>query len=119
MANPVWPASLPQDVLVEGYDEAMPDLALRTEMDAGPAKVRRRFTAGVRTFKVGSAMTRAQVATLDTFFVTTVQGGALSFDWTHPRTQAAATFRFTRPPRTAPEAGGQRWRVELELEIMP
>ena len=119
MPNPVWPASLPQDVLVEGYEETFPELALRTEMDAGPAKVRRRFTAGVRTLNVMSAMTRTQVATLDTFFATTTQGGALQFDWVHPRTGSAAALRFTRPPMTAPEPGGQRWRVELELEVLP
>lgn len=36
---PVWPVTLPQDVLIDGYDEKVPEMTLRTQMDAGPAKV--------------------------------------------------------------------------------
>lgn len=120
MANANWPATLPDDVLVDGYDESPPETVVRTEMDAGPAKIRRRFTAGVRPLKVTlDRMTRTQVAALDELYVDTLEGGALPFDWTHPRTLGDVTFRFTRPPRYRPIGSGALWNAELELEVMP
>lgn len=115
---PVWPVSLPQDVLIDGYDERPPDTTLRSTMDEGPAKVRRRFTAGVRVFSVTVALTRAQVETLDAFYRTDLQGGALRFDWTHPRTLAAVQFRFIAGPRYVPQSQTE-WLTQLQLEILP
>ena len=115
---PAWPGTLPQDVFVQGYSEQPPELALRTQMDIGPAKLRRRQTAAARPLKATVGLTRAQVATLDAFFLTDLAGGALSFTWTHPRTLAAATFRFVSRPSYVPESGAS-WLAELDLEILP
>ena len=116
MAN--WPASLPQQVLLDGYGESAPDGALRTQMDAGPAKLRRRTTAVVRTVSGAVVLDASQVATLDSFYLNSLSGGTLAFDWTHPRTLAAASFRFTAPPAYVPIGGGH-WRASLALEILP
>lgn len=116
---PAWPITLPQRVLADGYQEPLPEMTIRSEMDAGPAKVRRRFTAAVRTIRCQLALTAAQVTTLDTFYVTTLAGGSLSFDWVHPRTQATVAFRFAAPPQLQPETGGSSWIASLELEILP
>lgn len=113
-----WPVTLPQDVLVQGYAEAFPSTTLRTQMDAGPAKTRRRFTASVRPLRVTMPLTRAQVALLDTFYTDTLEGGALEFTWTHPRTLAAVTLRFVSPPQPVPDSGAW-WRVDLDLEVLP
>lgn len=115
---PTWPGSLPDIPLVEQFQEQPPNLLLRTEMDAGPAKVRRRATAGVRPMRGLISCTKAQVATLDTFYVTTCVGGSLAFDWTHPRTGAAVSFRFRNPPMYVPDYA-ESWRVSLDLEAMP
>ncbi len=118
MANAVWPASLPQKFLQQGYREGFADVLLRTRMDAGPDKVRRRFTAAPRPVRGTMAMTGAQVATLESFFDTTLQGGALPFDWTHPRTGAAVTCRFIEPPEVLAKST-DRYRVSLVLEVLP
>ncbi len=115
---PVWPATLPQDVLIDGYDETPPNTTLRSQMDQGPDKVRRHFTAGERVFSATVALTRDQVETLDSFYLTDLQGGALRFDWTHPRAQAAVQFRFRSPPRYKPQSQTD-WLVQLQLEILP
>jgi hypothetical protein len=106
---------------VDGYEEQLADTSLRTQMDAGPAKVRRRFTAGVTTFQVSLPMTTAQVATFETFFSTTIAGGALAFDWVHPRTRAAVSMRIVTPPppKIRPEAGAKTWTVGFSVEILP
>ena len=63
-------------------------------------------------------MTTAQVATFDTFFVTTLTDGTISFTWTHPRTGAGATLRFVEPPVYVP-VGGDYWKAVIKLEILP
>lgn len=114
---PAWPASLPQAPLL-GHSEAAPDVLLRTNMDAGPAKVRRRFTAGVRAVIVPLLLDDAQVTTLDEFFTTTLAGGALRFDHVLPRTGAVVQYRFTAPPEYELIAPS-KWRATLKLEVLP
>jgi len=119
MTNPVWPASLPQEPLAQGFSERAPNTLIRTTMEAGPPKARRRFTAGVRNIECQLRLTPAQTATLDLFFDTTIAGGALSFDWKHPRDGAPATFRFVEPPSYTPVARGALWQASLRLESLP
>jgi hypothetical protein len=119
MSNPTWPVSLPQRPLVQGFSEQAPDTLIRTQMEAGPPKVRRRFTAGIRTMGLQLHLTSEQVETLDGFHDATLQGGALAFDWVHPRTGSAITCRFAEPPGYAPIARGRLWTASLKLEILP
>lgn len=114
----IWPASLPQVLTVESYREQPPDVVLRTQMDAGPDKVRRRFTAGIRPVQGQIWCTKTQVATLDAFYVTTLLGGSLPFDWQNSRTLTAASLRFRKPPTYEPDHK-DLYRVGLELEILP
>jgi hypothetical protein len=138
---PTWPASLPQFVLTRNYKESPPDLVIRTKMDAGPAKVRRRFTAGVRPIEAMLVLNGDQLAVLDDFYLTACQGGALSFTWTYQRewqdtdmtpdtdtlidtdilqpAWQTATMRFVKPPVYADVGDGQNYECTLNLEIMP
>lgn len=43
---PNWPETLPQSPLLDGWRETPADNTVRTAMEAGPAKVRARGTAG-------------------------------------------------------------------------
>jgi hypothetical protein len=123
MPNPVWPASLPQDVLVDGYEHLWGDGsgALRTPMETGAAKQRPRYTATPRPFKALTEVDRTQLEALRAFWCDTLGRGALPFDWVYPPTQATATFRFVadQPPRDRPLPGAQLFEVSMELEIMP
>ena len=100
------------------------DARLRTEVDQGPPKMRRRFTAAVRTwsFTLGP-ITGAEKATLEAFYTTTLSQGVTPFDWLD-ETGAAASFRFVAPPRYRCTAGHhvrtlQSWEVAMVLEILP
>lgn len=114
-----WPASLPQTPLIDGYQEAFPDVRLRTVMDAGPAKMRRRYTAAVTPIECRMVLTAAQVATLKTFYDTTLTGGTASFSWSNPRTSSAVTFRFAEVPIVSRISGSIYYSAPLSLEIMP
>lgn len=123
MASAVWPAGLPQAPQLRSLREQPADLTVRTAMAVGPAKVRRRQTAGVRIFACELLLTRTQVETLDDFFYETIAAGALPFTWVHHRTGQTVDYRFTGPPEYVPlaprQAGSEMWRTTFTLEALP
>ncbi|WP_296741449.1 hypothetical protein [Mesorhizobium sp.] len=54
MSVPVWPSDLPQYVLVDGFQSGPRGNRLRTAMDTGPGKMRRR---GAKTKPVSCSIT--------------------------------------------------------------
>lgn len=115
----VWPASLPPLAELDGYTETPPDLALRSSVEAGPAKTRPRYSTGPTRLSGRLLLDATQAEALRSFFVTTLMGGALAFQAAHPRTGAEATLRFLRPPELAHRAeGGALWLATLELETV-
>lgn len=112
-----FPATLPAP-LIGNFNETPPDLVVRTKMDAGVDKVRRRFSAGATNIKFSIKLTEAQVAILDTFFVATTNGGADEFTYKHPRTKSNVTARFKSPPSYS-DIDGRNYNVGLEIEILP
>ena len=112
-----FPVTLPAPIVGE-YSETPPDTLIRTKMDAGIAKVRRRFSAGSRMIKYSMVLTPAQLDALDTFVVTTTNGGADEFDYTHPRTGAAVKARFMSMP-SYQDIDGRNHRASVEIEIIP
>lgn len=118
MAVATWPASLPPKLDREEFEETFPETTLRTQMDIGPAKARRRFTAQVSPIRGSIVLTQDQAAALRAFYVDTVAGGASRFNWTHPRTGAPCEMRFTAAPKLV-NLGGAVWKASLQLEVMP
>jgi hypothetical protein len=113
----VWPTSLPQQVLAADFTESADANLVRSDVDVGPAKLRRRYTAEIKVFQIGLVLTADQVATLETFYDSTL-GAVDPFDWTHPRTLAAASLRFRSRPEYRALAGGW-WRASFALELLP
>lgn len=115
-----WPADLPQQPLVQaGFRETMPKLTVRSAMDVGPAKVRRRATAGVSVLECTFRLSAAQRAQLLAFWQDTLAGGALSYGWTHPISGAAIVCRIVEPPSLEPAGGGVAWWARLRIEVLP
>jgi|APTNR8051073442_1049403.scaffolds.fasta_scaffold03577_7 hypothetical protein len=114
-----WPAELPPRPLVDGFAETPAELAVRSPMEVGPAKVRRRATAGVTKLECRFRLTPTQRASLLAFWQTTLKGGVLRFDWTHPVTDAPISCRIIAPPAFTPIAGGVAWQAALSLEVLP
>lgn len=83
---PFWPAELPQRVLADNYSESLGDGRLRTPMEAGPPKIRRRFTLAARPVSAAFKVSPDGKARIERFFREEVGGGALPFlmpDQTH------------------------------------
>ncbi|MBK8211713.1 MAG: hypothetical protein IPK78_18940 [Rhodospirillales bacterium] len=112
-----WPASLPQKPLMQGFRETAVNLVVRSQTDVGPAKARRRATAGPTTFEMSFRLTSTQLATFRTFVRTDIQDGAGPFTWAHPVTGVPGTFRLIEPPQIVP--AGVSWLVGLRVEMLP
>lgn len=120
MPVPQWPLDLPQ-APQKGYTEDLGVLVVRTPMDMGPAKQRRRGQMPDQ-LNVNFLMTTQQVASLKSFVEDSIRGVA-RFTFPHPRTQATPEVRIV------PQNGGNMYNVSyvapgyytvsLQLEILP
>ena len=117
MAGPNWPGTLPQTLEEASYSEGLADELLRSKVDVGPAKVRRRFTAGVERLKGTITVDATGWATLRTFFYSNLAAGALPMTYTHPSTGASVQARFVTPPTITPRS--PYMVATLDLEILP
>ncbi len=125
MANPTWPLILPAP-LAAGTATAKPtEDIIATKMDAGPVKVRRRYTpAGPAPgpFSLDLMLDQAGVATLEAFYSITLNAVGL-FDWTDFTTGQTVTFGFLARPGYRHVSGtagaGIRWAATLQLERQP
>lgn len=118
MPDIVWPPTLPLPT-VQGYSVQPEDAILRTEMEAGLARQRRRFTNVPTKVSVRWIMRRDQYAIFEgwyrwqakegaNWFTITLLGGLGLLD------QEA---RFTRQFSARLLAGGTLWEITSELEI--
>jgi|DEB19_MinimDraft_2_1074335.scaffolds.fasta_scaffold07070_3 hypothetical protein len=116
----IWPVTLPQKPRTD-YSETKGVIVLRTSMDAGPAKMRRR---GKRTdtMQVSYALSTAQVAILDAFITDSLKG-TIRFGFPHPRTGAVIEVRIVPQQDGAMFSLGyilpELYSVSLELEVLP
>lgn len=118
MPNPTWPSSLPEYVLQSGYGEELQDQGLRTNMEGGAVKTRRRFTARFDQIDVRIICDADQTELFETFYNDTLEGGTLVFDWIHPRKRTAITLQIIGKVKVMP-ADGDNFYVAFKVEIKP
>lgn len=117
MAN--YPNTLPAPLL-DSYDLNKQVPFIRTEMETGIARQRRRFRAtpvevNYAVFCVGSQMTD-----LLTFYDTTLSGGTAYFSMTLDLGNGAQTYNQVRfkDGLQQKKMGPQQWRVTSKLEVI-
>jgi len=120
MAIYSWPVSLPQ-APQRGFTETGGVLVLRTPMDSGPAKQRRRGQKP-QVLQLSYLMTTAQVSTFEGFVKNDLKGTA-RYNYLHPRLNTTVEVRIV------PQSGGELynityqapgyWMVALTLEVLP
>jgi hypothetical protein len=116
----LWPSTLPASPLYDGYSESMPNYTLRSSMDSGPSKVRRKCSALPWMMTVNFNLSASQLSALVTFIETTLIGGTLRFEFSHPRTGSTVECRVAGSDslmQFAPR--GRSWAVALTLEVLP
>lgn len=118
MAAIDWPNNIPDKPLVDSFAETPPRDVVRTQMDAGPAKMRPRSTSGVRNLNVTFMMNETELSNLDTFYETTTSQGTARFDFSHPRTGTTVEMRFVERP-TYRLVSDDDYEVRVKFEVLP
>lgn len=113
-----WPSTIPQAPAFTNYSASDADATIRTSMDAGPEKVRRRYTAVSENLTCSFVMSRTEHAVFQTFFRDTISRGATSFDWVHPETGVAVVCRIVGVP-TRQFVGPNHYNVSVQIEVLP
>jgi hypothetical protein len=108
---------MPGNSGTQGYQEAPGVGSIRSEIEVGSAKTRRYPKANPTAIKKTQLMTKAQTQALDTFYITTLSNGTLSFSEAHDRTGVITEFRFTTRP-TYTYLGGNLYSCAMDLEIV-
>jgi hypothetical protein len=116
----VWPLTLPQYPLLDGFSYQPPNLLVASESDTGPPMVRRRTTAGHAKVQCAWLLTGTQFATFRAFYETELAGGAVPFTMPHPLDETTCNAMFD--PASVPTYNALKvdvWRVDAALLILP
>jgi hypothetical protein len=108
-----WPSSLV--IRRDGFKESPPSRQLRSSMDVGEDKVRKRSSRAVRKVTVQMLLTDSLVDTFDDFYLA---NDDLAFSFSHPRTNESVVARFTSDSPSY-EPNETMWNVIVNLEILP
>lgn len=118
MPNNPWPPTISEAFTSDAFTEEPQDVTIRSSMETGPAKVRRRFINPSKTYTCDIILRNAsEYQTLTDFYYITCQGGTDTIQMPHPITGAMATFRFASPINYA--ALGIAWKASFKLEALP
>ena len=116
----IWPSGLPQCVRTN-YTETQGVLLLRTPMDAGPAKMRRRGQKPTM-LNVTFTMSNSELSTLENFAKNTVKGTA-RFGFPEPRSGNIIEVRFSPSGDgdlySLAYLGPNLFTVSMTLEVLP
>lgn len=123
---PYWKSTLPK-APQKGYSESIGMNIIRSAMDSGPAKMRRRSKSPDQ-LDVTYLMTDAQVEILRTFIETDL-GGVRRFNYPHPRLSTYETTSTWKEVRIVPTGSGEffkiqyvapgYWSLGLKIEVLP
>ncbi|MDE5899167.1 MAG: hypothetical protein K2H09_07910 [Treponemataceae bacterium] len=109
-----WPSALKIPML-GGLNGQYQNPVVRTEMDAGPAKQRLRYTAVPKRFSGRLILTEEDRTIFEAFWKDAIAYGTLRFAMKNPQTGKVEEFRFTD---TYTEDGNDDglWELTLPLE---
>lgn len=111
----IWPERFCP--LIGSYQETPPDGTIRSSMDVGVDKLRRRTTANIRPVSFRLFLKPDDVQILDNFYLSETVNGVEPFDFTNPRTKQQVKARFVQPPQYSSRSIG--YDVSVSLEILP
>lgn len=114
MTDIVWPPVLPQVLQLKGLGAKRKNNVIRTEMDAGPAKIRRRYTVTEKVFEGSIIITEFQRKILENWYQNTIGDGTLRFQMKDPQTLLPAEFRFTED--YSEDSIDGLWKITMKLE---
>jgi len=112
-----FPSTLPKPT-IEGYGGTQDLAFIRTDMEAGSARQRQRFSAANHQIAMGWFFSSTQMATFKTFFDNTIGRGADWFTMAIDAGNGIQTYdaRFTKAYEYS-RVEGNYWRVSANIEV--
>ena len=107
-----WPSKF--RILRESFTEGLPNRVIKSNMDVGPAKKRRRT---ILASYIINFTTHIEMADVDEFRQFYLDNDFGIFDFVHPRTNTVVKARFNNVPN--PILNETFYNANVELEIMP
>jgi len=113
-----WPSQLPTCFIIGSFNMQTKPQVIRSEVDAGIAKVRRRFTTPIFLISGALTLTTIQLKQFYQWFNSMDYGGALSFTFNGDPVNGPGTYRFINPPVVS-AINSNNYQISIELERMP
>lgn len=119
MATPVFPATLPKLVMTN-YSYKPVNNLIRTNMEAGPAKTRRRFVNVPTEISAEWIFTRAELGIFEKFWKEQLYDGAAWFKIkvVNGAGETECNARFTEPYSASTAVREFMWKVDAKIEVM-
>lgn len=115
-----WPSQFQTKLNADNFDYQIGDTRIESDVDAGPTKVRSRYTDGVDQYTCSIDIGFSDVAVLKNFWKVTLSNGTRTFAYNDPFSGTPAEFRFASAPRVSPLGrGGIKFRVSMSWIRMP
>lgn len=111
----LWPATLPQHALRDGYEEAPRNNVVAFEPDDGPPIERPKRSVAMTDLATTMRMTATQYDLFIDFVRRDLSEGTASFLMPHPRRRDQALVRMTGQPRWQAKPRGDHWIVSFAL----
>lgn len=111
-----WPATLQDKLNQESFSVELGDTVLRSDMDIGPAKVRRRTTRPIDVYTCSINLYQTDYSTFMTFFNTYINGGVTPFEFVDPFSGNLTEFRFVGTPTVSPLGSAGWFRITMKWE---
>lgn len=113
----VWPVSLPQEPLIQGFARSIIDDTLRSDVDSGPPEARPLYTGNHTRMTIQQLLTSTQRDALLTFYRTTLAHGSLRFKWSHTQTGGVVKEHFFLSMPQIEPVSYDTWRATYELWV--
>lgn len=114
-----WPSTLPQTFSGSNtYQETPQNVVLRSTMDLGITKVRRRQTRSESKVSGVLILNELQTSQFSIFFSETLKGGSIPFSGHLTREGVTQNYIFAEEPSIS-HVGGNYYEVSMTLIILP
>jgi hypothetical protein len=113
-----WPPQLQQYLQRGTFSQTQQDTNIRTNVETGPVKQRRRFTQPMVEMACEIWVPNSLYLIFDQFYNITLLNGTGEFDFDDPITGVPTVWRFAAPFQTT-LVGGLTYKIGMKWESLP
>lgn len=114
-----YPGTLPQAPQRNGYTQKNKSNVIRSKMDVGEAKVRRRYVDAIKDETWSMPLDPVQLPIFQAWHKDDLEGGVLRFDFEDMLTGLIEEYRFVDMPTYSPYGECGSYLVSFTVEQLP